>query len=75
MADVATLELTPASPFAFSTGQFNMLYVFGLGEVAISLSGDPDEPGRIVHTVRAVGAVSPLRRNQVIGVRRPYGSC
>jgi NAD(P)H-flavin reductase len=78
-ADVATLELTPASPFAFSPGQFNMLYVFGLGEVAISLSGDPAEEGRIVHTVRAVGAVSGaitrLRRNQVIGVRGPYGSC
>jgi NAD(P)H-flavin reductase len=55
-----------------------MLYVFGLGEVAISLSGDPAEASRIVHTVRAVGAVSGaitrLRRSQVIGVRGPYGS-
>jgi NAD(P)H-flavin reductase len=78
-AGVTTLELTPASPFAFSPGQFNMLYVFGLGEVAISLSGDPAEKGRIIHTVRAVGTVSGaitrLRRNQVIGVRGPYGSC
>jgi NAD(P)H-flavin reductase len=56
-----------------------MLYMFGLGEVAISLSGDPAETGRIVHTVRSIGAVSSaiarLRRNQVIGVRGPYGSC
>ena len=78
-AHVATLELTPASAFVFAPGQFNMLYVFGLGEVAISLSGDPAEEGRIVHTVRAVGAVSRaitrLRRNQFIGVRGPYGSC
>ena len=78
-ADVATLELTPASAFAFTAGQFNMLYVFGLGEVAISISGDPGEEGRLVHTVRAVGAVSSaitrLRRHQVIGVRGPYGSC
>ena len=77
-ADVATLELAPPSAFAFIAGQFNMLYMFGLGEVAISLSGDPAEEGRIVHTVRAVGAVSSaitrLRRNQVIGVRGPYGS-
>jgi NAD(P)H-flavin reductase len=77
-ADVATLELTPASPFAFTAGQFNMLYVFGLGEVAISISGDPAEEDRIVHTVRAVGAVSSalarLRRDRVIGVRGPYGS-
>src|SRR6516162_5317824 len=57
-ADVATLELTPPSAFAFIAGQFNMLYVFGLGETAISISGDAAEEGRIVHTVRAVGAVS-----------------
>ena len=78
-ADAATLELTPASPFAFTAGQFNMLYVFGLGEVAISISGDPAEEDRIVHTVRSVGAVSTalarLRRDRVIGVRGPYGSC
>jgi NAD(P)H-flavin reductase len=78
-ADVATLELIPPSPFTFVPGQLNMLYMFGLGEVAISVSGDPAETGRIVHTVRAVGAVSGaitrLRRNEVIGVRGPYGSC
>ena len=77
-ADVATLELTPPSAFAFIAGQFNMLYVFGLGETAISISGDAAEEGRIVHTVRAVGAVSSaitrLCRDQVIGVRGPYGS-
>src|SRR5271169_3404255 len=77
-ADVATIELTPASAFAFVPGQFNMLYMFGLGEVAISLSGDPAEEGRVVHTLRAVGVVSGaitrLRRDQVIGVRGPYGS-
>jgi NAD(P)H-flavin reductase len=75
---VATLALSLASPFAFAPGQFNMLYVFGLGEVAISISGDPTEQARIVHTVRAVGAVSTaitrLRRNMAIGVRGPYGS-
>jgi len=78
MADVATLELTPPSAFAFLAGQFNMLYVFGLGEAAISLSGDPAEESRVVHTVRGVGAVSQaitrLRRNAVIGMRGPYGS-
>ena len=77
-ADVATIELTPPAPFAFGPGQFNMLYAFGLGEVAISLSGDPDNVNKIVHTVRAVGAVSAaitkLRRGAVIGVRGPYGS-
>jgi NAD(P)H-flavin reductase len=78
IAGVTTLELTPPSAFGFVPGQFNMLYMFGLGEVAISLSGDPAEESRVVHTVRAVGAVSQaitrLRRNDVIGMRGPYGS-
>jgi NAD(P)H-flavin reductase len=78
MAGVTTLELTPASAFGFVPGQFNMLYMFGLGEVAISISGDPAEENRVVHTVRAVGAVSQaitrLGRNDVIGMRGPYGS-
>src|SRR5438477_6680520 len=78
-AAVATFELTTTSPFVFSAGQFNMLYAFGLGEVAISISGDPAEEDRIVHTVRGVGAVSGaltrLRRGGVIGVRGPYGWC
>ena len=42
LADTVTLELAPLSgprP-AFEPGQFNMLYVFGVGEVAISMSGD-----------------------------------
>jgi len=77
MSGVTTLELTPAFAVRFVPGQFNMLYMFGLGEVAISLSGDP-EHHQIVHTVRAAGAVSQaitrLRRNDVISVRGPYGS-
>jgi NAD(P)H-flavin reductase len=77
-ADSATLDLAPASRFTFAPGQFNMLYMFGLGEVAISMSGDPAQEDRIVHTVRAVGAVSGalsrLRRGGIVGVRGPYGS-
>jgi NAD(P)H-flavin reductase len=77
-AAVATIELTPNEAFAFAAGQFNMLYVFGLGEAAISLSGDPDDTSRIVHTVRAVGAVSAAlvgqRRGMAIGVRGPFGA-
>jgi len=46
--------------------------------VAISISGDPAQKERVVHTVRSAGAVSGalarLRRGAVIGVRGPYGS-
>ena len=74
-----TLELDPGETgFSFLPGQFNMLYVFGNGEIPISISGDPDRPDILVHTVRAVGKVSKalcrLRPGEVLGVRGPYGS-
>ena len=62
MAGVVTLELTPASAFGFVPGQFNMLYMFGLGEVAISLSGDPAEEGRIVRRLSTSSASQAIRR-------------
>ncbi len=59
-------------------GQFNMLTAFGVGEVPISISGDPAEPGRLVHTIRAVGPVSGaltrLRAGDLVGVRGPFGT-
>ncbi|MDQ7041676.1 MAG: FAD/NAD(P)-binding protein [Rhodothermus sp.] len=78
--DTYTLELEPldTSGLAFCPGQFNMLYVFGVGEVPISISGDPARPDRLAHTIRAVGAVSSALCNckpgEVIGVRGPFGS-
>lgn len=80
-SDTFTFELrrTDTSTVApFKPGQFNMLYVYGVGEVAISISGDPAEPDTLVHTTRAVGTVTRtmdrLRAGQVIGVRGPYGN-
>ena len=80
IADTFTWILQPVegntvSPFA--CGQFNMLYVFGVGEIPISLSGDPGKPELLVHTIRAAGAVSramqTLKAGTVIGVRGPFG--
>jgi NAD(P)H-flavin reductase len=78
--DTFTLTLAPVQGrdgFPFAPGQFNMLYVFGIGEVPISISGDPDRPEMLVHTVRAVGAVSraicALKKGDVLGVRGPFG--
>jgi NAD(P)H-flavin reductase len=79
--DTFTLELRPArdqkiGPFA--AGQFNMLYIFGLGEVPISISGDPGNTERLIHTTRAVGPVTKamrkLRRGNMLGVRGPFGT-
>jgi NAD(P)H-flavin reductase len=79
--DTFTLDLEPANAgdsFSFLPGQFNMLYVFGAGEVPISVSGDPAKSGVMTHTVRAVGAVtkamSRLKRGDAIGVRGPFGA-
>jgi NAD(P)H-flavin reductase len=76
--DVWTLDIEPAEgapPVA--PGQFNMLTVFGVGEAAISISGDPAEPRRLVHTIRAVGAVSSaltrLDAGDQLGLRGPFG--
>jgi NAD(P)H-flavin reductase len=77
--EVFTLELETegSDEGGFAPGQFNMLTVFGVGESAISMSGDPAKKGGIVHTVRAVGTVSraltELRRGDVLGLRGPFG--
>ena len=79
-ADTWTLELEPLANGAleFAAGQFTMLYAFGVGEVPISISGDPTRPGALTHTVRAVGRVSEaicaVRPGETLGVRGPFGS-
>jgi NAD(P)H-flavin reductase len=78
--DSFSLRLEPvhtALP-AFEPGQFTMLYRRGVGEIAISVSGDPAvRDGSLTQTIRDVGAVSrALTRagpGDVIGVRGPFG--
>ncbi len=63
--------------FQFRAGQFNMIYLFGVGEVAISIVSDPDEPMFLDHTIRAVGrvtkAIADLQPGDVLGIRGPFG--
>lgn len=80
-ADTRTLELVPVGESkmpGWQPGQFMMLYVFGRGEIPISICGDPDESGVLFHTVRAVGPVSSAicdaKPGSAIGVRGPFGS-
>ena len=78
--DTNTLVLAPADggpvPMALP-GQFNMVYVFGVGEAAISLSGDPKNSAVVVHTIRNAGritaALAQSPPGQSVGVRGPYG--
>jgi NAD(P)H-flavin reductase len=56
-----------------------MLYAFGVGEAAISISGDPAEAASpVLHTIRNAGAttraLTALDPGAMIGLRGPYGS-
>jgi NAD(P)H-flavin reductase len=79
--DVFSFQIeSPEEPgrSVFLPGQFNMLYVFGTGEVPISISGDPAHSGSLTHTVRAVGTVTgamdKIKAGDMLGVRGPFGS-
>jgi NAD(P)H-flavin reductase len=64
--------------YRFLPGQFNMVYLFGVGEAAISISSNPDKPETLVHTIRHVGsvtfAINKLDVGQCVGLRGPFGS-
>ncbi|WP_291381958.1 FAD/NAD(P)-binding protein [Demequina sp.] len=84
--DTFTLLLDPVdgAPLTFRAGQFTMLHAFGVGEVPISISGDPrgvasdGTPAPLVHTIRNVGAVTRALVNAEpgteVGVRGPFGT-
>ncbi len=79
--DTFTLQIdlgAMGETFSFLPGQFNMLYVFGLGEAAISISSDASQGGMLAHTIHRVGTVTTglaqVKRGDVIGLRGPFGS-
>ena len=80
---IATYELELELPevrekYRFAPGQFNMLYLPGFGEAAISISSSPDTTGTLLHTVRAVGNVTTALAKKQAGdqilLRGPFGS-
>lgn len=66
-----------AAAYRWAPGQFNMLYVPGVGEAAISISSDSENPSQLVHTIRVVGSVTRglhgLGEGGVLGLRGPFG--
>ena len=64
--------------YRFAAGQFNMVYLFGVGEVAISIISDPDEPDLLDHTIRVAGrvtkAIAQLKPGDQLGIRGPFGT-
>lgn len=80
LTNVWTFHLNPEegdSSF-FQPGQFNMLYVPGFGEAAISISSGVHKIPQLAHTFRVVGdvtgALSRLKSGDQIGIRGPFGS-
>ena len=80
-ADTFTLSLQPTNGSmqrGFQPGQFSMLWIFGVGELPISISGDPSTQSELTYTVRSVGqateALVTTEIGQQIGVRGPFGT-
>jgi NAD(P)H-flavin reductase len=81
LPDTFTLDLVAADGASlphYAPGQFTMMYVLGVGEIPVSISGDASDHARIVQTIRAVGKVSEaltrLSAGDTLGLRGPYGT-
>jgi NAD(P)H-flavin reductase len=81
-ATIFTLTMKFSDPlvqqkYRFLPGQFNMVYLFGVGEVAISIVSDPDDNTVCGHTIHNVGRVtnglSLLKVGDHVGIRGPFG--
>lgn len=63
--------------YRFAPGQFNMLYLYGIGEIPISIVSDPENGDELGHTLRVVGRVTrgfaALQPGDRIGLRGPFG--
>jgi NAD(P)H-flavin reductase len=79
---IFTLRLRFTDPavhqaYSFQPGQFNMLYLHGVGEVPISIVSDPEDEHMYDHTIRIVGRITrglaALKVGDRIGVRGPFG--
>jgi sulfhydrogenase subunit gamma (sulfur reductase) len=85
--DIFSLRLRFTDPeianlYSFRPGQFNMVYLYGVGEVPISIVNDHDshdaEPGSFKHIIQEVGrqtrGVAKLKTGDKVGVRGPFGT-
>lgn len=79
--DIFTLTLQfmeeKQTDYDFQPGQFNMLYLFGVGEVPISILAHGEANTLYAHTIRRVGRVtqglSLLKVGDCVGLRGPFG--
>lgn len=84
LPDVFTIKLQITDPeiaknYTFLPGQFNMVYLYGVGEVAISIVyGCVEQPGSFMHTIAVVGRITKgmvkLKKGDKVGIRGPFGT-
>jgi len=76
--DLAFQDESVRAAYRFAPGQFNMLYLPGAGEVAISVSDDPHERATCAHTIRVAGNVTrslaAMNVGETLGLRGPFGT-
>ncbi|TNF65201.1 MAG: Ni/Fe hydrogenase subunit gamma [Gammaproteobacteria bacterium] len=82
--EIFTLRLELTDPqlrekYRFQPGQYNMIYLYGVGEVAISIVNDREfSPNRFEHTIQVVGRVTKgmakLKKGDRVGIRGPFGT-
>lgn len=75
---LALTDAAAAQSYRFEPGQFNMLYLPGAGESAISMSGDPAACETLGHTIRLAGnvtrGIAALKTGDTLGLRGPFGT-
>ena len=85
--DIFTLRLRFTDPeianlYSFRPGQFNMIYLYGVGEVPISIVNDYDchdaKLKSFKHIIQAAGrlthGMNKLKTGDKVGVRGPFGT-
>ena len=77
--DFAFQDEAVRAAYRFAPGQFNMLYLPGAGEIAISVSDDPQSAKPALIRVRVVGNVTrtlaAMQVGETLGLRGPFGTC
>lgn len=76
--DLAFQDEAIRAGYRFAPGQFNMLYLPGAGEIAISVSDDPRNRETCAHTIRIAGNVTRtlagMKVGETLGLRGPFGT-
>lgn len=70
-------DLAQHAAYRFAPGQFNMLYLYGVGEVPISIVSDIEDEHMLDHTIRSIGrvtlALAQVQAGAHLGIRGPFG--